>query len=162
LDYSSLVTQSNLIIGTTVPAPFTFASNSAMVADVQTWVSNPTNNFGWILICESEDMERSKRFFASGEYTITSIPTNQPSLEVQFTLPPPLLTLTGPPHTGGQFQFQFNAEANRNYAAEYCNDLITTNWMVLTNISPLPAPATVLVSDVLMTDRHRFYRIRTP
>ena len=136
LDYSSSVTQSNLIDPSSVPPIFTFTSNPAMVADVQAWVSSPTNNLGWILICEMEDLERSKRKFASSEYTINSIPTNRPSLEVQFTLPPPPLTLTLLPQMNGQFQFQFNAESNRNYTAEYCSDLITMNWMALTNITP--------------------------
>lgn len=162
LDFSSLITQSNLIIGTIVPAPFTFASNPGMVADLQDWVRNPMLNFGWILICESEDLERTKRFFGSREYTITSIPTNQPSLEVQFTLPPPPLTLTLLPHADGLFQFRFNAESNRNYTVEYCSDLIATNWVVLTNIDPLPAPSDVLVSDGLQGESIRFYRVRTP
>jgi hypothetical protein len=161
LDFSSSITQSNFVIGATVPAPFTFNSNPAMVADVQDWVSNPTNNFGWILLCELEDVERTKRFFASAENTANSIPTNQPTLEVQFTLPP-LLTLTLLPHTHGQFQFQFNAESNRNYTAEYCSDLATTNWMVLTQIAPLTAAADVIISDALSTESNRFYRVRTP
>ncbi len=162
LDYSSSITQSNLIIAATVPANFTFASNPAMVADVQNWVSNPANNFGWILVCESEDNERTKRFFASSEYTTNSIPTNRPTLDVQFTLPFPSLTLTLLPQTDGQFQFQFNAESSRNYAAEYCSDLTATNWVVLTNIPALQSPANVIVSDVLATVSNRFYRVRTP
>ncbi len=155
-DYSSSVSQSNLITGLET---FTFASNPDMVADVKDWVSSPANNFGWILICELEDLEKSVRKFASREYTYNTVPTNQPKLDVQFTLP---LTLTLLPQTNGQFQFLFNAEPNRNYTAEHCSDLLTTNWMVLTNITPLSAPANVLVSDALLTDRNRFYRVRTP
>ena len=159
MDYSSLITQSNLIFGSTVPTGFTFVSNPGMVADVQDWVSNPTNNFGWILICESEALERTKRFFASSENVNT---TNRPSLEVQFTLPAISPTLTLLPQSNGQFQFQFNAASNRNYTAEYCGDLITANWSVLTNITSLPAPANILVSDPLLTESNRFYRVRTP
>lgn len=156
LDYSSSVSQSNLVTGL---GSFTVASNPSMVADVQDWVSNPANNAGWILLCEREDLERSVRKFASREAAIS---TNRPSLEVQFTLPdsPPALTLLPP--TNGWFQFQFNAESNRNYTVAYSVDLDATNWTILTNITPLPAPTNVIVSDSLLTDSNRFYRVRTP
>jgi len=154
LDYSSSVTQSNLITGT---GTFTFASNPDLVADVQDWVSNPVSNSGWILICEQEDLERSVRKFASRE---TSNATNRPSLEVQFNLPR-FLTLTVIPMTNGNFQFYFNAESNRNYSVLYGGDCDTTNWMVLTNITPLLTPANVLVSEPLLTNSNRFYRVRT-
>jgi len=158
-DYSSSVTQSNLITGL---GTFTFVSSPDMIADVQDWVGNPAKSFGWILICELEQLEKSVRKFASSGYALNTIPTNRPALEVQFSLPaiPPALTLL--PQTEGQFQFQFNAESNRNYAAEYSIDLTTTNWIVLTNIAPLPAPASVIVSDTLFTDSNRFYRVHTP
>lgn len=155
-DYSSSISQSNLITGLGI---FTFASSSNMVADVQDWVRKPANNSGWILICELESLERSVRKFASSEYTFNSLPTNQPSLDVQFTVP---LTLTLLPQTNGQIQFSFYAEPNRNYAVEYCSDLLATNWAILTNITALPAPANVLVSDALSTDGNRFYRLRAP
>jgi len=158
-DFSSSVSQSNLILGATVPADFTFVSNPSMVADVQDWVSNSATNFGWILICEQEDLERSVRKFGSSERSTTN---QRPSLEVQFTLPAAPLMLTLSPPTNGQFLFQFNAESNRNYTAEYCSDLATTNWIVLTNILPLPAPVNVTVSDAILSESNRFYRVRTP
>lgn len=51
LDYVSAATQTNFIIGTGF---HDYASNSNMVADVQTRVSNPGSNFGWILMSESQ------------------------------------------------------------------------------------------------------------
>ncbi len=81
----SLSTESNRFYRVRTSPTFTFTSNPTMVADLQGWVSNPSNNFGWILICEQEDLERSKRRFYSRHAT----PTNRPSLLVQFTLPPP-------------------------------------------------------------------------
>ena len=83
-------------------------------------------------------------------------------LDVLFTLPAPPLTLTSLPPTNGQFQFQFNAQSNRNYSVLYGGDSETTNWMVLTNIPPLPAPTNVLFSDALLTDSNRFYRVQSP
>jgi len=158
-DYSSFVTQSNLITGGALPVAFTFASNPAMIADVQEWVRNPVANFGWILICGLEDLERSKRKFASSEAATIA---NRPFLEVQFTVPSPPLTLTLLPQTNDLFQFSFNAEANRNYAVEYGSDLSATNWIVLTTITSQPAPANVLVSDSVLSGSNRLYRVRTP
>lgn len=155
-DYSSSVTQSNLITGVSA---FTFASNPAMVADVQDWLAIPANNFGWILICELEELEKSVRKFGSREAPNSSV---RPSLEVQFTLRVIAPSLTLLPQMNGQFQFQFNAESNRDYTVVYAGDFDTTNWMVLTNITPLPATTTILVSDALLTGSNRFYRVRTP
>ena len=130
-----------------------------MVADVQDWLINPVDNFGWIHICEQEDLEKSVRKFGSREASST----NRPSLQVQFTLPSPSVVLTLLPLTNSVFQFQFNAESNKNYTVLYGADLETTNWMTLTNITPLAAPANVLISDPLLTDgSNRFYRVRTP
>ena len=140
-DYSSSVGQSNLITG------LQFANKY------------PAEVIGRVPYPILEDLEKSVRKFASSEYTFNTVPTNRPKLEVQFTLP---LTLRVLPQTNGQFQFLFNAESNRNYTAEYCSDLLTANWLVLTNVTPLSAPANVLVSDALLTDGNRFYRVRTP
>lgn len=156
LDYSSLVTQSNLVTGL---GSFTFASNPSMVADVQRWVGDPVNNAGWIIICGQEELERSVRKFASSE---SARSTNRPLLEVQFFVPVQSLAVTPLPPANGWFQFQFNAESNRNYTVVSGGELDTTNWIVLTNIAPLPLPENVRVSDPLWTGSNRFYRVRTP
>jgi len=159
-DYSSSVTQSNLILGNVVPATFTFASGPAMLSDVQDWVNHPENNFGWILVCELEDiLERRVRKFASKERLITN---QRPSLEIQFELPPAPLTLTTLPPTNGQFQFQFNAESNKSYTVLYNTDIGTTNWVVLTSVPPSANPTNILISDPLQGDSSRFYRVQTP
>ncbi len=155
-DYSSFVSQSNLITGL---GAYTFSSNPGLLADVQDWVNNPANNFGWILICEDEELEKSLRKFASNEATTA---TNRPSLEVQFSIPSSPTQLALLPATNGVFQFQFNAESNKTYTVLYGPDLEATNWATLTNVPSLPSPGNVLVSDPLLGDTNRFYRVRTP
>ena len=155
-DYASFASQSNLI---TTLGSSTFNSNPGIVADVQDWINNPANNFGWILICEDEELDKSVRKFASKE---SDIVTNIPSLEVQFTLSSPPIILALLPATNAVFQFQFNAESNTSYTVLYAADLVTTNWTSLTNIAPLSAASTILVSDPLFMDTNRFYRVRTP
>ena len=156
IDYSSAVTQSNLITGVGV---FTFASNPGMVADVQDWVSQPASNAGWMLICELESLFKSVRKFTSRENIATN---SRPTLVVQFNreISPPTLNLL--PATNGQFQFWFNAESNRGYTVIYGDDIGATNWNVLTNIPPRPVEANVLVADALLTESNRFYRVRSP
>jgi hypothetical protein len=159
LDYSSSVSQSNLISGASVPATFTFVPNSGLINDVQDWTSNPANNFGWILLCELEDLEKSVRKFASSERTATN---QRPSLLVEFSVPAAPLTLTVLPLTNGQFQFQFHAASNKSYTVLYGNELGSSNWAVLTNLPPLSTPATILISDPLSIESNRFYRVQTP
>jgi hypothetical protein len=155
VDYCPSVTQSNLILGNDV-GTYTFSSNLGMIADVQAWVRDPGENFGWILICELQGLSQSTRHFGSRED-----PVNTPALVVQFTLPatPPALTLL--PVTNGNFRFSFNAESNRTYAVEFTGGVPATNWSVLTNIPTLPAPANVVVASPFTTT-NRLHRVRTP
>jgi hypothetical protein len=154
VDFASAVTQSSLI--TTKRGPYTFSSNAGMIADVQDWVGNASNNFGWIMISELEGVPSTICEFGSGESG-----SDAPTLTIQYVLPAMPPTLTTLPPTNGCFRFRFNAESNRNYAVEYCGTLPATNWKVLTNITPLLAPANVIFGD-LLTGSNRVYRVRTP
>ena len=153
-DFSSSISQSNLITGL---GSFTFMSSPNLVADVQDWVNNPESNFGWLLACELEGLERSKRKFGSRESGTNS----RPLLTVQFT-PPPSLTMSFLPPTNGEFQFQFNAAPDLAYSVLFSDEIGTTNWLVLTNIPPLATPAPVLISDPISLVSNRFYRVRSP
>src|SRR6266446_5033156 len=62
---------------------YTFNSTPSLVSDVQTWHDNPANNFGWILMSESEGVSRTVRRFASHENS-----TQGPDLIVTFTVVP--------------------------------------------------------------------------
>ena len=61
---------------------------SGLIADVQTWVSNPAGNFGWVVRGNEVDTGTAQRF-NSGENS-----SNQPQLSVtyQFTAPTPTPT----------------------------------------------------------------------
>jgi hypothetical protein len=147
------VTQSNRI--TTTLGAYTFTSNVRMVADVQDWVSHPSNNWGWILISELEGVGQTEEKFSSREGAAA------PSLAVQYTIPaaPPTLALLPP--VSGQFRFGFDVESNRDYAVEYSGVLPASNWAVLTNFAALPASTNVTISDPISAS-NRYYRVRTP
>ncbi len=69
-------------IGTTLNTPYTFASQSGMVAEVQNWLDSPTSNFGWILRAANESVLSNTREFASREVATIS---QRPTLFIDYT-----------------------------------------------------------------------------
>ncbi len=72
---------------------YQFGSTAKSIADVQSWLENPTANFGWILISQSESLAGTSRRFASREDLL-----NAPMLNVTYTIPEPkvmALTILG-------------------------------------------------------------------
>lgn len=82
-DYQSTVSAARTIDNT---GSYTWASTSALVADAQAWVSNPSSNFGWFVISSAEGTSESVTRFATREDTTTA---NRPSLAVEYTVPEP-------------------------------------------------------------------------
>jgi len=66
-------------------SPYTFASGSELVADVQKWVNNPQSNFGWMLMTDDEGTPFTARRFASREDPFGRAPI----LMVDFEVPEP-------------------------------------------------------------------------
>ena len=60
---------------------YTWGSNTAMVADVQGWIDEPQNNFGWILIGNESAASTAKRF-DSRENAISG---NRPQLQITYS-----------------------------------------------------------------------------
>ena len=58
-DYSDTVSGSMSIIGI---SSYTWGSTVQMVADVQSWIDDPSTNFGWILVNPEEGRGTAKRF----------------------------------------------------------------------------------------------------
>src|SRR6266550_140276 len=48
-DFAAIDSAALAIVGTTLNTPYTWQSTPAMVADVQSWLSDPSTNFGWLL-----------------------------------------------------------------------------------------------------------------
>lgn len=84
-DYVATATASRSIAGL---ASYPYESNVQIVSDVQSWLDDPSNNFGWILISASEGSRKSAKRFGSRETTSTS-----PSMIIEFT---PAATATAP------------------------------------------------------------------
>jgi Big-like domain-containing protein/Ig-like domain-containing protein/List-Bact-rpt repeat protein len=70
---------------------YTFPSTAALVSDVQAWVNNPGNNFGWLLISEDEQTPMTARRFGARED-----PPNAPVLQITYSIAP-LTVVVQPP-----------------------------------------------------------------
>ncbi|HEY3899761.1 MAG TPA: DNRLRE domain-containing protein [Chthoniobacter sp.] len=79
-DFSSTVSGSTSVSSTLTSYTW---SSAQMVADVQNWVDNPSDNFGWEIINDSA-VSKSVYVFDSGAAS-----SNQPSLVVDYTVPEP-------------------------------------------------------------------------
>ena len=125
----------------------------ALVADAQAWLDDPTTDFGWMIICESEEINFTARRFASREDT-----GRAPHLEIEYV--PPKIEF--PAATNGQFNFSFAVQSNQTYVVEFRPSLSPLdNWATLTNFAAQPASTNLIVSDPI-TDGQRFYRLRLP
>jgi len=58
-------------------------SSAGLLVDVQSWVSNPANNFGWVILGNEIDLGMAARFGTREN------PTNPPQLNVTFQVPEP-------------------------------------------------------------------------
>jgi hypothetical protein len=150
-DFSSTVSGSQFIQGL---GSYTFGSTSNMVSDVRQWLANPSTNFGWILITESESTSRTVRRFGSRESTSPA------TLVVQYVIPV-TPTIKSIQRVNGTIQFTFAALAGQPYTAEYRDSLTTGTWSTLTNISPQSSNTDVVVTDSAPQNFQRFYRVTT-
>lgn len=80
-----------------LPARYTWASTPQLVADVQNWVDNPTQNFGW-LVRADETQTASALAFETKESTTAA---NRPQVVITYDLPPAIVTSTGTGCSGG-------------------------------------------------------------
>jgi hypothetical protein len=152
VDFSSTISQTQFFAG---EGSYTFASNSNLVADVQTWLQTPASNFGWVVISELQGTQYTERTMSSNGGT------DPPTLLVQFTIPAAMPVIIPFSRTNGVFQFGFNAESNRTYTVQYIGALSGSSWSVLTNFSAAPVATNFVVSDPF-TSSNRFYRVQTP
>jgi hypothetical protein len=79
-DFSATVTASQTVGDSTQLGFYTWGSTAQMVADVQDWLDNPANNFGWILVGNEAAFPTTKRFDSREHATVA----NRPALTVFY------------------------------------------------------------------------------
>lgn len=123
------------------------------VHDVQTWVKNPVQNFGWVLAAADEGS-------AGGVFTNCSRESSgsAPELTVVYTVPLTPPTLFGVTITNGLFQFSFRIEAYHGYFIQRCGDLTRTNWVTVEVFDP-PGASSIADYNEPITNSSRFFRV---
>lgn len=89
-------------------------SSAQVVADIQSWITTPATNFGWIIIGDETNLRMAKRFDSRESAT----PANRPSLSVTFTaaLPVSLLSFAAKIESyGTRLQWQTAQEINNDH-----------------------------------------------
>ena len=155
-DFDPAVTAAQIIYST-VQSPYAFPDPTAdptpMLVDVQRWLDHPLTNYGWILVCESENVPSTARRFGSRED-----PNNPPMLQLEY-IAPPLVTAVG--SASNHFSIHFTAQAGQFYTVEFRNSLAPSgHWSTLTNISAQPVTTNLVFTDVI-TGQEGFYRLGT-
>jgi uncharacterized repeat protein (TIGR01451 family) len=109
----------------------TWGSTSQMVADVQDWLDNPANNFGWLLKMDNETpTQTAKRFGSKDDPT----PANRPQLIIHYT----------PPVSGSA---ALTLQKRVNNSAPQAGERIT--YTVIISNSGLMAASGAVVSDTI-------------
>jgi len=129
----------------TTEGSYNFGSTSALLADVQAWLTNSAVNFGWFLISEDEFDFDTAQLFASREDT-----ANSPKLVIEYTLPPrPHLSIIASADTSLLEPFpDNNAGTAALFAGGIGNDLPRSRALMEFSTEDIPAGA-VLTSATL-------------
>jgi len=159
-DFSASSSASTAIIGNDLYA----WSSALLTEDVQGWIDNPGQNFGWIVISDGEAVNKTARGFGSREY---STPTSQPVLEIDFTPPAPLQDIIIASLTPGttNFALAWTGPTNLLYDVQYRTSLTSSNgWQMAEAYLPAAAGTNNWTDVPLLAgplqNRETFYRIQ--
>ena len=132
---------------------YTFGPAPGLVADVQFWLSHPTDNRGWLVRTDDESLPRSARRFSSRE---TALGT-PPRLTIEYTTPEPL-RIDRVEQQGDLFLLHFIARPGKAYVIQCREQLENGDWV---NCASLPATSSggaMVFSETALRAR-RFYRL---
>ena len=86
-DFAAADSAAMAIVGTTLNTSYTWGSTAGMVADVQSWLNNPSTNSGWLLMGD-EGSPSTVRGFWTREAARTGQGAFVPQLQVTYTAVP--------------------------------------------------------------------------
>ena len=152
-DFTTAASVTNNLDG---PANYTFPTTPALIADVQSWLTNSAANFGWFLLSAKENVIGSAKRVASHEDAARS-----PLLTIGYKIPPP----PPPPakfdritRNGDTVELGFHAEAGSIYTVSFRPAVDVGEWQPLTNVvSKLVSVDAVVLDPVATTSR--FYQV---
>ena len=147
VDFSSLVSSSTPVLDF---GAYLFDTSPEMVADVQHWLANPDQNFGWMLSSDSEALPSTGRRFGAREDT-----ENAPALEIEYA---PAFRVGNVAVADGTFRFSFPVEPLFTYTVESRTSLSSGAWNLFTNFTETANSYDAAISDTA-TPPSRFYRV---
>ena len=128
-----------------------FNSTADLVADVQSWLDDPDNNFGWLLKDQFESTGTTARRFGSREH-----PTDQPQMVLEYDS---TLAIDHTSLVEGLICMTFSARAGKTYTLERREKVNSGNWEVIATRAPSASNAEAVLCDTISTLESRFYRI---
>lgn len=131
---------------------YVFGPTTQMVADVQRWLDASSENFGWMLIEQSETTDWTARRYGSRED-----PFDYAKLGIEF-LPPPRFSRVQ--FDDGQVHLSFTAEVGASYVVEAVESISATNvWSPVTLLGPVSSRLEFTIAEPISSPQ-RFYRVR--
>jgi Secretion system C-terminal sorting domain len=135
-------------------------SSANMVSDVQSWLSTPATNYGWILLC-NEAATGTARRFASKENAVIA---NRPSLSVTYstTLPVTLTRFTANVKNAGVLLSWETAQEINNRSFEI---LHSRDGLLFSSIGQLPGQGNSSIkheyqfTHTITTAGNHFYKL---
>ena len=147
-DYAEVSSAHQMIAG---PALYAFESTDAFIADVNLWLSQPTQNFGWLVKTVDESIGHTARRVAATGGIVAG-----PTLIISYDLES--LQISGVQMQGNQICFQFPTKAGASYVVEKREALADGAWLAFTNVAASVAAGTALICDPA-TAGSQFYRV---
>ena len=124
-DFSGTVSGSQSV--GTLAGDFTWASTAQMVADVQSWLDDPNNNFGWSLLTNESVIQTARRFGSRENATVA----NRPLLTIEYI---PIADLDD----SGFINFADHALFANEWKATDCSAL--NDWCNRADMTPVGSP----------------------
>lgn len=139
-------------------------SSAQLAADVQGWLDNPGQNFGWLVISDGEAVNKTARGFGARENTV---PANRPVLEIDYSPPAPPQDIVIESLIPGttNFALVWTGPTNLLYDVQYRTSLTSSNgWKTAETYLPAAQGSNVWTDVPLLAgplnNSETFYRIQ--
>lgn len=155
LDFETEPSSTERVAGTGL---YTFDLGQNELQHLEQWIREPASNLGWILLSQSESVDRSARRFGAREHPL---PESRPRLILDFSLPaepiPPVIK--GFTAVDGRATIAFGAQPDVRYSLQGAVDPARGPWELIAGPIQTNAAADLALEDVQATAPHRLYRV---
>jgi hypothetical protein len=155
LDYAEAASSSERIAGTD---SYEFEFGGDALAEMQTWLEQPQENHGWLLITQSEGLPKSARRFAGREHPQ---PGARPALTLEYTVtpnvPPPVIRSVAV--VNSQAILTFEVEAGREYGVQARDVIGEGAWETTLRLGVQVNAGIVTWTNETALAAQRFYRV---